>query len=80
MLDFITVQENIDLIMNILMHKKSIPQSVMGLGLALMRYYCLSSFNQEDLNNADLSKKNQERLESQPFIKQIVDLIPVVSA
>lgn len=28
----------------------------------LMRYYCLSSFNAEDPQNADLNRRNQERL------------------
>lgn len=61
------------------MLQKSISFTVVGLSMILMRYYCLSSFNQEDINNPDLSKKNQERLESQPFIKKIVDLIPTIS-
>jgi hypothetical protein len=59
MLDLITTNENIELIMGILMSKSGISLSVVGLCIVLMRYYCLSSFNQEDPNNLELSKKNQ---------------------
>ncbi len=79
MLDYILTQENIDLIMEILMYKKSISHSIVGLTLVIMKYYCLSSFNQEDPTNIDLSKKNQDRLEAQPFIKKIIELIPFVT-
>ena len=79
MLDVITTQENVDLVMNILVSKTGISLSVVGLMIVLMRYYCLSSFNQEDITNPELSKKNQERLEAQPFIKKITELVPVIS-
>ena len=62
------------------MHKKNISFTVVPVLMVLMRYYCLSSYNQEDLNNMELSKKNQERLELQPFIKKITDLISTVSS
>lgn len=62
------------------MVNKGISFSVVGLAMVLMRYYCLSSFNQEDVSNPELSKKNEERLEVQPFIKKITELIPAVSA
>jgi hypothetical protein len=51
MLDFITTEENVTLIMEILMYQQSISLTVVGFAMTLMRYYCLSSFNQEDLNN-----------------------------
>lgn len=78
MLDVITTTENVELILNILMSSSGPALSVVGLCIVLMRYYCLSSFNQEDPNNFELSKKNQERLEAQPFIKKITELVPVV--
>lgn len=51
MLDIITAQENIDLVMNILLSKSGLSFCVVSLAIVLMRYYCLSSFNQEDPNN-----------------------------
>lgn len=62
------------------MHRRNISFTVVPVLMVLMRYYCLSSYNQEDLNNMELSKKNQERLELQPFIKKITDLISTVSS
>ena len=62
MLDFILNQDNINVIMSILIHKSSISLSVVNLAVVFMRYYCLSSFNQEDPTNMDLTRKNQERL------------------
>ena len=62
MLDIVTAQENIDLIVQILIAGKDISHSIVGLALWLMRYYCLSSFNQEDPSNVENKKKNQERL------------------
>jgi hypothetical protein len=61
------------------MEKKNVSLTVVPLAMTLMRYYCLSSFNQEDIHNVELSRKNQERLEMQPFIKNICDLVPIVS-
>jgi hypothetical protein len=60
------------------MNKSTISLCVVNLAIILMRYYCLSSFNQEDPNNFELSKKNQERLEAQPFIKRVIELVPTV--
>lgn len=62
------------------MLQKSVSYTVVGLAMILMRYYCLSSYNQEDISNVELSRKNQERLEVQPFIKKIAELIPTVSS
>lgn len=59
MLDVITSKEHVDLILNILMSSSGMSLSVVGLCIVLMRYFCLSSFNQEDPNNLELSKKNQ---------------------
>ena len=46
----------------------------------LIRYYCLSSFNTEDRVDSELNRRNQERLELQPFIKIILDLFPIITS
>lgn len=62
MLDFILSQENVDLIMEVLIFKKDVSLTVVNLAMVIMRFYCLSSFNQEDPNNFENTRKNQERL------------------
>jgi hypothetical protein len=79
MLEIITSHENVALIVEIFMYGGSVSLAAANIVGWLMRYYCLSSFNTEDRQNLELSKRNQERLESQSFPKLIIELIPTVA-
>jgi hypothetical protein len=62
MLEIITSQENVSLVIEIFMSGGSIALAAASIAGWLMRYYCLSSFNTEDPQNIELNKRNQERL------------------
>ena len=56
----------------------SASNSIFSVVVWLVRYYSLSSFNTEE-NNPELSRRNMERLESQPFINKVIELLPQVN-
>lgn len=59
MLQIITNQENVSLVVEIFMSGGSIAMAASNIVGWLMRYYCLSSFNTEDPQNMELNKRNQ---------------------
>ena len=51
MLEIITQEDNIGILFDVLMGKNNLSFCVVPLIMVIMKYYCLSSFNQEDLHN-----------------------------
>lgn len=72
MLEIITSAENVALVVEMFMQGTSISLAAANIVGWLMRYYTLSSFNAEDPQNAELNRRNQERLEAQPFPKLVI--------
>ena len=51
MLEYIVSEENVQLLLEVLMYQQNVSLAVVPVVMAIMKYYCLSSFNQEDLHN-----------------------------
>lgn len=78
MLEFIVAEPQVKMVMGMLMRGDGLSMAVSGVVGWLMRYYCLSSMNTEDFQNVEFNKRNQERLEAQPFIQSVVHTLPEV--
>lgn len=76
LLEAITSEPAINLLWEVFMRADGFSQAIAPLLREVMLYYVLSSFNTEDRTNAELARRNQERLDSLPFVRRTAELLP----
>jgi len=65
---------------SILAKNSDIALASLNILISIVKYYSLTSFNNEEWNNPEQRKKNEEKLESQPAVVMLVETLPGVVA
>ena len=77
-IDAITNNTIIGLCFEILLSNEGLGVIVAEFLIKVSDYYTKSSYNQENLIDPEYAKRNLQRLESQPFIVKLVEMLPLL--